>query len=138
MRKKFKAVPQQAVTIGFGDDALEFTLTALPVGYRTYLEGLLPEPVTYVDMKPVPKKDPEYFMLLIYLVLAKGMGDAEFDATAPTTNKRDDWERYARAIGAEFNEANFTTGDINRLYAVLGELDDRANSSETRRAAGNG
>lgn len=140
MRAAFVSLPTKAVTLRrlTGESApdadgktapvfaeLELELRPWAIGYTEMLARVFPEPVTYLNSKPLPDAAAaqEHGAARVYLLIAACMGD-QLDAKAPSkaNSDRDAWAAYASAVRSEFEAAHLVDGDVSLLYAEALQL----------------
>jgi hypothetical protein len=118
--KKLTISLQRTVEIKRGDEVTTFTMYPLPLGYHAYLERVYPSPVEYVgngvknEARPVQNALYEHNYLSMLCMIAKSLRD-QVEAQPPTSEKRADWDAYAKALKAEYSEAGLIEGDLMAL-----------------------
>lgn len=118
---------QRTVEIRRGDETVTFVMHPLPLGYHAYLERVYPAPVEYVgngvknEPRPLVNAVYEYNYLVLLCLIAKSLRD-QVDTQPPTTEKRADWEAYARALKAEYSEAGLIEGDLILLRKGMDQV----------------
>ena len=139
MRAKFSAPRSpEIVTLNRGDETVILELAPLPLGYTSWLHAQFPPPVEFVNGKPT-KSDPpaSYWRTLMYLRLAKALGDQLETPSPKGGTARSVWKQYARAIEGEFREAHLTEGDFMVLVRAMNAMEEGDGDGDVLQAAGN-
>lgn len=139
MRASFASLPAKAVTLRrlTGESApdvdgktapvfaeLELELRPWAIGYPEMLTRVFPEPVLFVNSKPVPDtaRAQEHGAARVYLLIAACMGD-QLDAKPPGKDAdRAAWGNYSSAVLAEMEAAHLVEGDVLLLYTEALQL----------------
>ena len=142
MRSKFTGPKSETLTLTHGEESITLTLVAPPVGYASFVEAMLPDPVrtTFVNGKPVESADPraaEFRDLRFYLMLAKALEPSGELEAARKGEGAGAWEAYARAVHAELQAAGFADEDHIHLMRAIGRLRFGTSLDEAEGAPGN-
>lgn len=125
--KKLTIPLQRTVEIKRGGESATFTLYPLPLGYHAYLERVYPPPVEYVgngvknEPRALQNAAYEHNYLTMLCMIAKSLRD-QVDTQPPTSEKRADWDAYARALKAEYSEAGLIEGDLMLLRKSMEQV----------------
>lgn len=122
MRKGFSTPITETVTLTRGDETLVFVLAAVPPGFSTSLEGLIPSAVYIRDKRTdlVGAELSERNELRAYALLAKSLeADGCIDARMPSDSRvPEQWLAFAGAVRQELIAANLTEGEVRALLAA--------------------
>lgn len=142
MRKKFSTASTETVTLSRGDESLTFTITAVPPGYSTSLEALIPF-TTFVKGQSVELdhgRMEERKELRAFAILAKALeADGCLETQPPTSSASpEQWIAYAQAVREEMKAALLTEGEISHLVRTASRVSQGKNIiEEAERHLGN-